>query len=98
MTLGEKQQVMTCDACGAELEVGDWPFCHGDVAAHTPAKRFNLDPLEPYVDQQLTTDPNGVEITTRGQRMKLMEREGLVYHSNKYVNNGRVYLDMGKGR
>ncbi len=86
----------TCDRCGAELKVGAWPFCHGDPKEHEPAKRFNFDPLEPYVDEHLTTDPNGVEITTRGQRLKLMDQNALVYHKNRFDTNGRVYFDQGK--
>lgn len=28
---------MTCEGCGHELHVGDWPFCRGDAAAHSRA-------------------------------------------------------------
>jgi len=90
--------VAACEKCGAEISIGSWPFCRGQAADHAPAVRFGWDPLEPYVDQNLTTDPNGVEITNRAQRMKLMDREALVYHKNKYDNNGRVYVDLGRGR
>ena len=27
---------MTCETCGATLQVGQFPFCHGDPAAHQP--------------------------------------------------------------
>ncbi len=26
-----------CQACGGEMRVGDYPFCHGDPARHAPA-------------------------------------------------------------
>lgn len=26
----------TCDRCGAELQIGDFPFCNGDPARHQP--------------------------------------------------------------
>ena len=33
---------MTCDKCGAELRIGEWPWCpHGD------ARYFGEEPLEP---------------------------------------------------
>ncbi len=25
---------MLCDCCGGDIEIGDWPFCHGDPAEH----------------------------------------------------------------
>lgn len=27
---------MRCPDCGAALRIGDYPFCHGDPAAHQP--------------------------------------------------------------
>jgi hypothetical protein len=86
---------MICDACGDTRAVGDWPICGGVAGNHNAKKHFGYDPLEPYVDEHLTTDPHGVEITTRGQRIKMMDQQALVYHRNKYINNGRVYFDRG---
>jgi hypothetical protein len=50
--------------------------------------------MEPYVDEHLTTEPGGIEITTRSQRRKLMDREGIV---PKHVGGptGRRYVDLG---
>lgn len=27
---------MTCDTCGGDMRVGDFPFCHGDASKHRP--------------------------------------------------------------
>jgi hypothetical protein len=78
-----------CDKCGDELEVGSWPWCpHGKV------RFFGDDPIEPYWDEHLTKD--GVYITSRAQRRKIMDQRGLVPHKNKYENAGRLYFDQGR--
>lgn len=42
----------TCDRCGKELEIGDFPFCKGDPSGHTPG-RFSV------IGDEI---PGGVEI------------------------------------
>jgi len=62
-----------CDECGAELTAFNlWPFCRGDAKKHVPVTHFGDDPLDGYVEHNLTHAP--VEITTRGQRRKLMDK------------------------
>lgn len=42
-----------CDACGAELKVGDWPFCKGDPSDHVNDGSFGFPPFEPYIDPHI---------------------------------------------
>jgi len=34
--------MVTCELCGTELHVGDYPFCHGDPTAHVSTKRIYI--------------------------------------------------------
>jgi hypothetical protein len=60
---------------------------------------FGDAPLESYMDENLSTETGGVEITTRGQRRRLMERQHLEYHRNRFVGSvgegRRQYYDQG---
>lgn len=81
---------MTCDKCGAELQIGAWPWCpHGD------ARGFGDAPLEPYFDEHIS--PSGEYITSRGQRRALMSKAHLDYNDvdPSKKKRGRLYLFMG---
>jgi hypothetical protein len=81
---------MKCDSCGAELQIGEWPWCpHGD------ARGFGDKPIEPYMDEMLGPEP--VEITSRGQRRAIMSKAHLDYHDVSRSKRGRIYVDM-RGR
>lgn len=96
-----------CDLCGAELQVGQWPFCHGDPSQHVDAKGFGDAPLEPYIDEHIA--PAGTEvgydsegnpyrghlITTRGQRRALMSKGHIDYLDVSSKKRGRVYVCLG---
>ncbi len=80
---------MKCDRCGAELRVGDWPFC-----PHGPAGRFGDDPIEGYWDEHLAPDP--VYITTRGERRRLMSKNHLDYLDvSSKKRGGKLYFFVG---
>ena len=83
---------MTCDKCGAELQVGQWPFCGGDPAKHEDARGFGEAPLEPYMDEHLGPEP--VEITTRAQRRRIMSQAHLDYLDVSGKKRGKVYVDL----
>ena len=81
---------MTCDKCGAELRIGEWPWCpHGD------ARYFGEEPLEPYIDHNLGPEP--IEIRTRGERRAIMSRNHLDYHDVSKKLRGRLYVDLHRG-
>lgn len=62
---------MTCEKCGSELAVGDWPFCpHGDV--HWAVHGDECD----YVDENLGPEP--IRIRSWSERRRLMKQQGLV--------------------
>ncbi len=83
-----------CNKCGNNVVIGEWPWCpHGFGN--------NLDdPMQSYVDWQLTSETGGVEITTRGQRRAIMMEKGFEFHKNRFegsVGEGRrQYFDQGK--
>lgn len=81
---------MTCDKCGVELQVGQWPFCKGNPAEHVNAVGFGERPLEPYWDDEL-----GAEITTRAGRRAIMAEKHLEYHDVSKKLRGKVYVCMG---
>jgi hypothetical protein len=62
---------MTCEKCGAELAISEWPWCpHG--AARPAVHGDEID----YVDHNLGRHP--VRITSKAQRRQLMAERGLV--------------------
>ena len=74
-----------CTECG-----GDHPWWD-----HGPVKKFGEDSIEPYVDWQLDPYDDGVEITTRAQRRKIMAQHDLDYIEPKQQPAGRrLYFDM----
>jgi hypothetical protein len=57
-----------CSECG---EVGHpWMNCESLNRANL---QFGEEPMEAYIDEHLTSEPGGIEITTRGQRRKIMD-------------------------
>lgn len=74
----------TCDSCGQEIQIGDWPWCgHG--------RFYQRSGFEPYVDVQLlpphdsrrdSVSPEGLRgiwIDTPGKRRSLMREQGLQF-------------------
>lgn len=59
--------------------------------------KFGEEPLEPYKDWQLDNFGDGIEITSRAQRRKIMSQHGLDYHKNRAGDApGRIHFDMGR--
>lgn len=72
---------MKCDKCGHEFRIGDYPFCpHDNVHG---CLHMGEEPMESYVDYNLTEEPEGVEITTRGQRRRIMEENHFEYRKKR---------------
>lgn len=66
----------TCDTCGAEYTIGDWPYCpHGVPTAYHPFK--------PYFDIGL-----GKEITSQAERWSTMRKQGVQYSGSKMGTKG----------
>jgi hypothetical protein len=85
-----------CEECGARVEIGQWPWCHGDASKHVKIDGFGFEPFEPYVDSNILerTDPRvrrggyrdergapGILIETRSDRRQLMRSLGLQFGS-----------------
>jgi hypothetical protein len=78
-----------CERCGAEILIGMFPFCRGNASDH--GKWYGAEePLSPYWDEHIS--PEGAEIRTRGERRRLMDRNGLDYHDVSKKKRGRVYV------
>ena len=63
---------MTCEKCGAVLEIGSYPFCKGGHARGTT--RVNGDECD-YVDHNLAEQP--IRIRSWSERRRLMKERGL---------------------
>lgn len=107
--MARKKNLITCDKCGGEYGIGDFPFCKGNKEDHGKMHGFD-DAFEPYVDVQLLDkkDPRctstnelgmrGVMINSRSERRQLMKEQGLQFGSQKFEDRGkRRYYDQ-KGR
>ena len=87
--VGDQGNDMTCEACGKELEVGQWPWCpHGD------ARQFGEQPMESYFDEHVS--PSGETFTTRAERRRFMAKNNLEYHDVSKKRRGRIFVDMGR--
>ena len=81
----------TCKECG---EVGHaWFNCD---KLQREGLKFGEEPLEPYEDENLTSEPGGIEITTRAQRRKIMEENKFEYRKKATAPGARLYFDMSK--
>lgn len=47
----------TCDECGGQVRVGDWPFCKGDPSKHVSDGAGHLEPWKPYYDDHVAPPP-----------------------------------------
>ena len=54
------------------------------------------EPMAPYVDDNLTSEPGGIEITTRGQRRKIMEEAHFEYRPKAPRLGDVMYFDQGR--
>ena len=77
---------MRCTECG---KTGHYWWDHG------PVKKFGEDPIEPYTDDNLSSEEGGVEITTRGQRRKIMDEEHFEYRKKAPRLGEVMYFDRG---
>ena len=79
----------TCDKCGQEILIGEWPFCpHGSNVT------FGEDSID-YVDEMIAEEP--VRFTSRLQRRKFMDKQGLDFRAKLERHVGSVqYCDLGK--
>lgn len=85
-------ETITCEKCGIEYGIGDFPFCKG---GHGKMSGFD-EAFEPYVDIQLLQkrDPRntsenelgmrGVPINSRSERRAIMKEQGLQYGTQKF--------------
>lgn len=82
--------VYVCIECGNRRSPGDWPQCPHE------AGKFGEDPLEPYEDDNLSTDP--IHVTTRAQRRAIMNKNHMEYRKKRtdLLPSTRRYFDMGR--
>ena len=79
-----------CNECG---ETGHpWWDCVG--MGHV----FGEDPIEPYLDWNLDPYGDGVPVTTRAGRRRVMAEHELDYAKPKNNHERRLYIDMQRGQ
>ena len=78
----------TCDKCGQEILIGEWPFCpHGGNVT------FGEDSID-YIDEMIAEEP--VHFTSRLQRRRYMDKQGLDFRPKLERPIGTVkYVDLG---
>ncbi len=74
-----------CTECG---ESGHPWWDHGAVES------FGEEPIEPYTDWNLDKHGDGVEITTRRQRMKIMDKHDLEPYKPRFHHGQKVFFDL----
>ena len=69
---------MTCDKCGAELEVGSWPFCKGSPSDHVKQSNSVIgDEIDITVEHGLTNlDGTPRRYTSREELNKEAKKRG----------------------
>ena len=73
-------QMETCDKCGKQYTVGQWPYCpHGTGLGM-------LGRFAPYIEHNITHEP--IEITSLAQRNRLMKEHKLEHRSPKVGRKG----------
>lgn len=80
---------MTCEKCGHEMRIGEWPYC-----PHQDARTFGEEPIQPYWDEHVC--PEGAQITTRAERRRIMAKGNLEYLDVSKAKRGKVFVFMGK--
>lgn len=93
-----------CDRCGAQVQVGDWPFCKGDPKDHENGGSYGFSPFEPYVDPNIL--PNGKDvgynrhlgrmvtgtlIESREQRKRIMRENNIEWAGRTVDTGGREF-------
>lgn len=109
MARKKKTEMISCEKCGGEYGIGDFPFCKGNKQDHGKMHGFD-DAFEPYVDVQLlqSTDSRctsknelgmrGVQINSRSERRQLMKEQGLQFGSQRFEDRGKKQYYDQKGR
>lgn len=65
---------MTCEKCGRELQIGDYPFCN-KFGGHERGYPNIIGDECDYWDHNLAKDP--IHITSKQQRKRLMKEYGV---------------------
>ncbi len=95
MICGGAAPHVPCEECGATVHIGQWPLCHGDPKEHHGQVGVFEEPMESYTDVMM--DSNPIEITTRRQKIRAMDRRALEPRKMEPPVGARKYFDMGRG-
>lgn len=96
----EEGKLIHCSKCCSYYGIGVVPYCKGNPEDHGKPEGLE-DSLEPYTDWQLDNYGDGVKITSRAQRRKIMAEQNLEYVEPKKLSQPRgrtLFFDMHKGR
>ena len=76
-----------CTECG---EAGH-PWWDHDLK---PGFKFGEEPMEPYLDWQLDPHGPGIEVTTRSQKRKIMDKHDLEPSKPRSHPGQKLFFDM----
>lgn len=62
----------TCDRCGEEYGIGDWPMCKSKANPDGHTRPLEHRPFIPYIDYHISRDGKPVEITSWGELRRQM--------------------------
>ena len=79
----------TCDNCGKAYGIADWPYCPHESTGGVV--HMGEEPMEAYVDHNITAEPEGKLITTRGERRRIMDENALEYRRKPPKPGARLF-------
>jgi len=91
-----------CEKCGVTVGIGDYPYCKG---GHKGGWSGAEEPCEEFVDDNITSEPEGMTFTSKRAWVKEMDRKGFVpakFRSDPCSKIARgptgklMFMDMGK--
>jgi hypothetical protein len=92
---------MTCENCGHQLQVGDWPFCHGGHG------KYNVSIIDDQIEGGPrffeTMGPEEVWIESKSQWKREVEKRELIhvdrhdrhYYRTKFKQHDERLRDLG---
>ena len=82
---------VTCDECGVEYAVGDWPLCASKSNPGGHAPPIKVPPFIPYVDNHISTDGKPVRVESLAHKWRLMKQNKVDYPAVKRGMPGQEF-------
>jgi hypothetical protein len=77
---------MTCDKCGYDIQIGDFPFCKGNPADH--GTTYSKSQVFPFESRHVAPDGKPLIIESMQHLRKVEKQYGVAFSAfNNEVNN-----------